>query len=240
MSLDEQRPHHEKFAESFEQYLFEGKAPSRELGSLFGRFRAWLTNVYRSLQTFMASYNTNLSDEVRGGVRPPAGHAGADRAGRGRQRLRLDAQAVRGQGRSGAAGALQAPDRRGHRRRDGAPALAQPARPEVDRERAQPRAQAPDEGRRREARGRAEGSDRRGGRHAGGAGGKAYLEEIMRGHAGSEGRAQGLARPARRGAGACPRGDQGEVQRRRPSAGAQGPAEGPVPRQEPQGRSSTR
>lgn len=65
MSLEDQRPHHEKFAESFEQYLFEGKAPSRELASLFGRFRAWLTNVYRSLQSFLSTYNTNLSDEVR-------------------------------------------------------------------------------------------------------------------------------------------------------------------------------
>jgi hypothetical protein len=66
MTLDQQRPHHEKFAESFEQYLFEGKAPSREMQGLFARFRAWLTNVYRSLQQFMASYNTQLTDEVRG------------------------------------------------------------------------------------------------------------------------------------------------------------------------------
>lgn len=66
MSLEEQRPHHEKFAESFEQYLFEGKAPSQELQPLFSRFRAWMTNVYKSLSDFMASHNTKLSKEVRG------------------------------------------------------------------------------------------------------------------------------------------------------------------------------
>jgi hypothetical protein len=66
MSLDEQRQFHERFAESFEQYLFEGKAPSQELQPLFGRFRAWMTNVYKSLADFMASHNTKLSKEVRG------------------------------------------------------------------------------------------------------------------------------------------------------------------------------
>lgn len=66
MSLEQQRQYHEKFAESFEQYLFEGKAPSKDLQPLFSRFRAWLVNVYRSLRQFMATYNTQLSDEVRG------------------------------------------------------------------------------------------------------------------------------------------------------------------------------
>lgn len=66
MSLDQRRKYHEQFAESFEQYLMEGKAPSTELQPLFARFRAWLTNVYRSLQNFMAAHNTQLSDEVRG------------------------------------------------------------------------------------------------------------------------------------------------------------------------------
>jgi hypothetical protein len=65
LTLEQQRPHHEKFAEAFEQYLFEGKAPSHELAPLFARFRAWLTNVYRSLTQFAASHNTHLNDEVR-------------------------------------------------------------------------------------------------------------------------------------------------------------------------------
>lgn len=66
MSLEQQRASHEKFAESFEQYLFEGKAPSRELQALFGRFRAWMINVYRSLSEFMREHNTQLTDDVRG------------------------------------------------------------------------------------------------------------------------------------------------------------------------------
>jgi hypothetical protein len=62
MSLEQKRKHHEQFARGFEAYLFEGKAPSMELQTLFTRFRAWLVNVYRSLQ----GLNVELSDEVRG------------------------------------------------------------------------------------------------------------------------------------------------------------------------------
>jgi hypothetical protein len=67
MTIEQQRPFHEKFAESFEQYLFEGKAPNTELAGLFGRFRAWLTAVYKSLKEFAAAHpGLQLSDEVRG------------------------------------------------------------------------------------------------------------------------------------------------------------------------------
>lgn len=65
MTLDQQRPHHERFAESFEQYLLEGKAPSQELQPLFRKFRAWLVNVYKSLTHFMRGRDLKLSDEVR-------------------------------------------------------------------------------------------------------------------------------------------------------------------------------
>ena len=74
MSLDEQRPHHEAFARSFELFLYEGKAPSAELRTLFERFRAWLVSVYRDI---VGQLNTNyraefgrdlpaLTPEVRG------------------------------------------------------------------------------------------------------------------------------------------------------------------------------
>ena len=66
LDLEGKRPFHEKFAESFEQYLFEGKAPNQELQPLFARFRSWMTNVYKSLTDFMASHDTKLSAEVRG------------------------------------------------------------------------------------------------------------------------------------------------------------------------------
>lgn len=66
-SLEERRADHEKFAESFEEYLLEGKAPSTELQPLFTRFRSWLTNVYRSLSNFLALHGgSQLSPEVRG------------------------------------------------------------------------------------------------------------------------------------------------------------------------------
>lgn len=65
MTLDEQRKHHERFAEAFEQYLFTGKAPSKELQQAFLRFRSWLVNVYKSLSDFLRGHDTQLTDEVR-------------------------------------------------------------------------------------------------------------------------------------------------------------------------------
>lgn len=66
MTLEQKRPYHERWAESFEQYLFEGKAPSVELRPVFARFKAWMTQVYRSLSEFMRGRGLALSDEVRG------------------------------------------------------------------------------------------------------------------------------------------------------------------------------
>jgi hypothetical protein len=56
MPLELQRPYHEQFAESFEQYLFTGKAPSLELQPLFQRFASWLTRVYVSIKGFIAGH----------------------------------------------------------------------------------------------------------------------------------------------------------------------------------------
>ncbi|RMD00069.1 hypothetical protein EAY64_05585 [Aquitalea palustris] len=56
------RAGHEQFAEGFERYLLEGKAPTPELQTLFSRFRSWLMNVYRSL----TGVGQELSPEVRG------------------------------------------------------------------------------------------------------------------------------------------------------------------------------
>lgn len=64
-TLDQKRPYHERWAESFEQYLFEGKAPSPELQPLFRRFRSWMVNVYKSLTEFMRQRNLKVNDEVR-------------------------------------------------------------------------------------------------------------------------------------------------------------------------------
>lgn len=68
MDFEEQRAHHERTAESFEAYLFSGKAPSLELQPIFQRFRAWLVNVYKSLKDFLDRNpeSGKLTDEVRG------------------------------------------------------------------------------------------------------------------------------------------------------------------------------
>ncbi|KPK74248.1 MAG: hypothetical protein AMJ84_00225 [Acidithiobacillales bacterium SM23_46] len=44
------REHHEKWAESFEAYTMEGKAPSIKLRDAFNAFRSWLLNVYRTIR----------------------------------------------------------------------------------------------------------------------------------------------------------------------------------------------
>lgn len=50
LSFEQQRTHHEKLAEGFEAYLFEGQAPNLALQPIFQRFRAWLSNVYALYQ----------------------------------------------------------------------------------------------------------------------------------------------------------------------------------------------
>lgn len=67
MDFEEKRSYHEKTAESFEKYLFEGKAPSIELQPYFQKLRAWMLQVYKSITKFL---NANpdagqLTDEVR-------------------------------------------------------------------------------------------------------------------------------------------------------------------------------
>jgi hypothetical protein len=62
MDFEEQRSYHEKFAQGFEKYLFEGKAPSIELQPLFQRFAAWLKSIYRDLTRL----KVELTPEVRG------------------------------------------------------------------------------------------------------------------------------------------------------------------------------
>lgn len=65
MTLDQQRPYHERFARGFEAWLFDGNAPSPEMQGVFQRFRAWLTSVYTSLEKFLGQYDVHLSEEVR-------------------------------------------------------------------------------------------------------------------------------------------------------------------------------
>lgn len=63
--LNARREAHETIAETFEQYLFEGRAPSAELQGVFRRFRSWLISVYRSLQQMLATNErASLNPEV--------------------------------------------------------------------------------------------------------------------------------------------------------------------------------
>lgn len=67
MPVNEQRQFHEQFAESFEQYLFTGKAPSVELQPIFHTFRSWLKSVYQSLARFVATHSgAKLNPELSG------------------------------------------------------------------------------------------------------------------------------------------------------------------------------
>lgn len=54
------REQHEKFAEGFETYLMEGKAPTSELKSLFRKFKTWMLDVYKSVRELVP-----LNDEIR-------------------------------------------------------------------------------------------------------------------------------------------------------------------------------
>lgn len=62
MSLSERRAGHEKVAEAWERYLFEGKAPTLELQALFRSIREWFVDMYKNY----LQHNVALSDEVRG------------------------------------------------------------------------------------------------------------------------------------------------------------------------------
>jgi len=61
MDTEQRRSHHEMFARGFEAYLFEGKAPSIELKSVFSRIRAWMISIYKSIR----GLKVNLTPEVR-------------------------------------------------------------------------------------------------------------------------------------------------------------------------------
>lgn len=54
--------HHELFAESFEKYTIEGKAPSISMQDAFGSFQTWLLETYRTVRGVR---DIELSDEIR-------------------------------------------------------------------------------------------------------------------------------------------------------------------------------
>ena len=65
LTASQKREVHEKFAESFEQYLLTGKPPTKGLKGVFENFKQWLTEVYTSLAEFAATNpRADLSPEV--------------------------------------------------------------------------------------------------------------------------------------------------------------------------------
>lgn len=56
---------HEKWADTFEAYLFTGKAPSPEVRSLFRSFKEWLKRVYTSMQAFTARTGATLDPDLK-------------------------------------------------------------------------------------------------------------------------------------------------------------------------------
>ncbi len=56
------RKEHEQWAQGFEQYLREGKAPSPELTGAFQHFKAWLVRIYETIK----GLGTPISDDIRG------------------------------------------------------------------------------------------------------------------------------------------------------------------------------
>jgi len=68
LSFEEKRFYHEKFAESWERYAFEGKSPSIELQRVFQRFKEFMKSVYQTLKAYLEQNPEagDLSDEVRG------------------------------------------------------------------------------------------------------------------------------------------------------------------------------
>lgn len=58
---------HEKFAESFEQYVFTGKAPSTDLKQVFNRFRQFMIAVYRNVEKFLGiNDRAELNPDITG------------------------------------------------------------------------------------------------------------------------------------------------------------------------------
>ena len=58
------REHHEMFAEMFELYLKEGRAPAKGLEAVFRTFKRWLSFVYDAIK--QGHLDVELTDDVRG------------------------------------------------------------------------------------------------------------------------------------------------------------------------------
>lgn len=67
MSLEQKRPYHEQWAQSFELYAMEGVAPTEEMQPVFERFKQWMLETYKSLKEFLK--NNPLAGRLNNDVR---------------------------------------------------------------------------------------------------------------------------------------------------------------------------
>lgn len=67
MDFEQRRKTHERIATGFEQYFMEGRAPSKELQSMFDRIKNWMLDIYQSIKKFIDTTPDAepLNDEVR-------------------------------------------------------------------------------------------------------------------------------------------------------------------------------
>lgn len=63
-SLDDKRPFHERWAESLEQYVLEGRAPSQELAPVMQAFTQWLKAIYVSTREFLEHVARGVMDST--------------------------------------------------------------------------------------------------------------------------------------------------------------------------------
>lgn len=54
------RTQHERWARGFERYLMEGVAPSKELQSVFEKFKDWLTKIYETVKKLRSPINDDI------------------------------------------------------------------------------------------------------------------------------------------------------------------------------------
>jgi hypothetical protein len=62
MSIEEQRPHHEKWARGFEKYVATGEAPTSALAKVFESFKNWIVDVYKSLTKLNVEVPKEIQD----------------------------------------------------------------------------------------------------------------------------------------------------------------------------------
>lgn len=67
MTVEQKRPHHEQWAQSYERFTFEGQSPTTGMRKVFLKFTAWMSKTYGDMAAFLITNPQagKLNDEVR-------------------------------------------------------------------------------------------------------------------------------------------------------------------------------